>query len=163
MHLYTMGGSSPLQYNYVHIYFLGDLFLCFVLGFTFQSTFFCHVRMFSWVEGEASCCRTQHCTLVRFEPTTLRFRDPHSNQLSKLMILPISWVSRDMCLRMGRGQMSSLCFIGGGQMSTIMHLLRGQMSSSVKHLGGRCPHMPFFTGGQMSKGANVRLPSFASN
>ena len=43
-------------------------------------------------------------------------------------------------------------------MSTIIHLLRGQMSSPVNHLGGRCPHMLFFTGGQMSEGANVRLP-----
>ena len=37
--------------------------------------------------------------LVRFKPLTLRFRDPHSSQLSKLKILPISWVGRDMCLR----------------------------------------------------------------
>ena len=43
-------------------------------------------------------------------------------------------------------------------MSTIIHLLRGQMSSPVNHLGGRCPHIPFFTGGQMSEGVNVRLP-----
>ena len=47
-------------------------------------------------------------------------------------------------------------------MSTILHLLRGQMSSPVNHLGGRCPHIPFFTGGQMSEGGNVRLPSFAA-
>ena len=40
-------------------------------------------------------------------------------------------------------------------MSTILHLLRGQMSSPVNHLGGRCPHIPFFTGGQMSEGGNV--------
>ena len=37
-------------------------------------------------------------------------------------------------------------------MSTILHLLRGQMSSPVYHLGGKCPHIPFFTGGQMSEG-----------
>ena len=43
-------------------------------------------------------------------------------------------------------------------MSTILHLLRGQMSSPVNYLGGRCPHIPFFTGGQMSEGGNVRLP-----
>ena len=43
-------------------------------------------------------------------------------------------------------------------MSTILHLLRGQMSSPVNHLGGRCPHIPFFTGGQMSERGNVRLP-----
>ena len=33
-----------------------------------------------------------------------------------------------------------------------MHLLRGQLSSPVNCLGGRCPHMPFFIGGQMSGG-----------
>ena len=43
-------------------------------------------------------------------------------------------------------------------MATILHLLRGQMSSPVNHLGGKCPHIPFFTGGQMSEGGNVRLP-----
>ena len=43
-------------------------------------------------------------------------------------------------------------------MSTILNLLRGQMSSPVNHLEGRCPHIPFFTGGQMSEGGNVRLP-----
>ena len=32
------------------------------------------------------------------------------------------------------------------------------MSSLVNHLGGRCPHIPFSTGGQMSEGGNVRLP-----
>ena len=44
-------------------------------------------------------------------------------------------------------------------MSTILHLLRGQMSSPVNHLGGRCPHIPFLTGEQMSEGGNVRLPT----
>ena len=29
------------------------------------------------------------------------------------------------------------------------------MSSPVNHLGGRCPHIPFFIGGQMSEGGNV--------
>ena len=48
-------------------------------------------------------------------------------------------------------------------MSTILHLMRGQMSSPVNHLGGRCPHIPFFTGGQMSERGNVRLPKFSSN
>ena len=50
-------------------------------------------------------------------------------------------------------------FFWRGQISTIMHLLRGQLSSPVNCLGGRCPHMPFFIGGQMSGGENVRLPS----
>ena len=40
-------------------------------------------------------------------------------------------------------------------MSTMLHLLRGQMSSPVNHLGGRCPHVPFFTGGG-GGGADVR-------
>ena len=35
------------------------------------------------------------------------------------------------------------------------------MSSAVNHLGGRCPHIPFFIGGQMSEGANV-LHSYIS-
>ena len=29
------------------------------------------------------------------------------------------------------------------------------MSSPVNHLGGRCPHIPFSIGGQMSEGGNV--------
>ena len=29
------------------------------------------------------------------------------------------------------------------------------MSAPVNHLGGRCPCMPFFIGGQMSDGATV--------
>ena len=29
------------------------------------------------------------------------------------------------------------------------------MSTTVNHLGGRCPRIPFFIGGQMSEGANV--------
>ena len=94
---------------------------------------------------------------VRFEPTTLQLRDPQSNHLSKLTILPISWVSRDV-FEGGKGANVLPLFYRRGQMSTIIHLLRGQMSSPVNHLGGRCPHIPFFTGGQMSEGANVRLP-----
>ena len=35
------------------------------------------------------------------------------------------------------------------------------MSSYVNCLGGRCPHMPFFIGGQMSGGENV-LHSFST-
>ena len=31
----------------------------------------------------------------------------------------------------------------------------GHMSSYVNCLGGRCPHMPFFIGGHMSRGENV--------
>ena len=58
----------------------------------------------------------------------------------------------------GKGANVLSSFYKRGQMSTIIHLLRGQMSSPVNHLGGRCPHIPFFTGGQMSEGANVRLP-----
>ena len=91
------------------------------------------------------------------EPTTLRFRDPHSNQLSKLTMPLISWVSRDV-FEGRKGANVIPLFYMRGQMSTIIHLLRGQMSSPVNHLGGRCPHIPFFTGGQMSEGANVRLP-----
>ena len=97
--------------------------------------------------------------LVRFEPTvTLRLRDPHSNQMSKLKILPISWVNQGYVFEGGEGANALPLFIGGGQMSTIIHLLTGQMSSPVNHLGGRCPYIPFFTGGQMSEVANVRLP-----
>ena len=58
----------------------------------------------------------------------------------------------------GKGANVLPLFYKRGQMSTILHLLRGQMSSPVNHLGGRCPHIPFFTGGQMSEGGNVRLP-----
>ena len=31
----------------------------------------------------------------------------------------------------------------------------GQMSTPVNHLGGKCPRIPFFIGGQMSEGGNV--------
>ena len=58
----------------------------------------------------------------------------------------------------GKGAYVLPLFYKRGQMSTILHLLRGQMASPVNHLGGRCPHIPFFTGGQMSVGGNVRLP-----
>ena len=37
-------------------------------------------------------------------------------------------------------------------MPTILYLLRGQMSSPVNHLGGRCPHIPFFTGADVRGG-----------
>ena len=43
-------------------------------------------------------------------------------------------------------------------MSTILHLLRGQMSSPVNHLGGRCPHIPFFTGGADVRGGKCPAP-----
>ena len=97
--------------------------------------------------------------LVKFEPTTLRFGDPHSNQLSRLTILPISWVSE------GRKGANVLpLFYRRGQMSAIIHLLRGQMSSPVHHLGADVLIYHFTQGGggggrgQMSEGANVPLP-----
>ena len=43
-------------------------------------------------------------------------------------------------------------------MSTFIHSLRGQMSPPLYELGGKCPHMQFLGRGQMSEGANVRLP-----
>ena len=33
------------------------------------------------------------------------------------------------------------------------------MSTPVNHLGGKCPCIPFFIGGQMSEGGNI-LPNF---
>ena len=52
--------------------------------------------------------------------------------------------------------MSMLCTLIRGQMSNTFFSIRGgQMSSPVNHPGGRCPHIPFFIGGQMSEGANV--------
>ena len=45
-----------------------------------------------------------------------------------------------------RGQMSNTFFQSGGG---------GQMSTPVNHLGGKCPCIPFFIGGQMSEGGNV--------
>ena len=55
-------------------------------------------------------------------------------------------------------------FYKRGQISTILHLLRGQMSSPVNHLGGggggggRCPHIPFFTGGADVRGGKCPAP-----
>ena len=46
-----------------------------------------------------------------------------------------------------RGQMSNTFFQSGGG--------GGQMSTPVNHLGGKCPCIPFFIGGQMSEGGNV--------
>ena len=43
-------------------------------------------------------------------------------------------------------------------MSTLIHSLRGQMSTPLYELGGKCPYMQFLGRGQMSEGANVRLP-----
>ena len=43
-------------------------------------------------------------------------------------------------------------------MSTFIHSLRGEMSTPLYELGGKCPHMQFLGRGQMSEGANVRLP-----
>ena len=58
--------------------------------------------------------------------------------------------------------MPSLCFVfQRGQMSTFIHSLRGQMSTPLYELGGKCPHLQFLGRGQMSVGANVRLPSIS--
>ena len=43
-------------------------------------------------------------------------------------------------------------------MSTFIHSLRGQMSTPLYELGGKCPHIQFLSRGQMSEGANVRIP-----
>ena len=43
-------------------------------------------------------------------------------------------------------------------MSTFIRSLRGQMSTPLYELGGKCPHLQFLGRGQMSEGANVRLP-----
>ena len=51
--------------------------------------------------------------------------------------------------------MSMLCTLIRGQMSNTFFFNWGQMSSPVNHLGGRCPHIPFFIGGHMSEGAYV--------
>ena len=42
-----------------------------------------------------------------------------------------------------------------GQMSNTFFSIGGQMSTPVNHCGGKCPCIPFFTGGQMSEGGNV--------
>ena len=51
----------------------------------------------------------------------------------------------------GGGKCPPMFFLEG---ANIHHnaLLRGQLSSPANCLGGRCPHMPFFIGGQMSGG-----------
>ena len=51
--------------------------------------------------------------------------------------------------------MSMLCTCIRGQMSNTFFFNRGQMSIPVNHLGGKCPCIPFFIGGQMSEGGNV--------
>ena len=58
--------------------------------------------------------------------------------------------------------MSMLCTCIRGQMSNTFFLSGGQMSTPVNHLGGKCPCIPFFIGGQMSEGGNV-LHSFFYN
>ena len=37
-------------------------------------------------------------------------------------------------------------------MSYVCTLIRGQMSNTVNQFGGRCPHISFLKGGQMSGG-----------
>ena len=51
----------------------------------------------------------------------------------------------------GGGQMSSHCFLEG---ANIRHyaFVEGAIILPCQLLGGRCPHMPFFIGGQMSGG-----------
>ena len=51
--------------------------------------------------------------------------------------------------------MSMLCTCIRGQMSNTFFSIGGQMSTPVNHLGGKCPCIPFFIGGQMSEGGNV--------
>ena len=59
----------------------------------------------------------------------------------------------------GKGANVLPLFYKRGQMSTIIHFLRGQMSSPVNHLGGgRCPHIPFFTGGADVRGGKCPAP-----
>ena len=48
-----------------------------------------------------------------------------------------------------------LCTCIRGQMSDTFFSIGGQMSTPVNHLGGKCPCIPFFIGGQMSEGGNV--------
>ena len=54
--------------------------------------------------------------------------------------------------------MCFLCFFQRGQMSTFIHSSRGQMSAPLYESEGKCPHMQFLGRGQMSEGANIRLP-----
>ena len=95
--------------------------------------------------------------LVRFEPTvTLRLRDPHSNQMSKLKILPISWVNQGYVFEGGEGANALPLFYRRG--ANVHHYtfvdgtnvlpcqsLRGQMSLyTIFHRGadvrgGKCP------------------------
>ena len=56
-----------------------------------------------------------------------------------------AWNVHGIHFHWGEGQM---------QMSYILFILGGQMSTPANHLGGKCPLMPFFMGGQMS-GAGV--------
>ena len=50
--------------------------------------------------------------------------------------------------------MSMLCTCIRGQMSNTL-FNRGANAHPCQSLGGKCPCIPFFTGGQMSEGGNV--------
>ena len=83
--------------------------------------------------------------------------------LSLIILLQIKLKMFNDCVLMrGRGQMSMLCTLIRGQMSNTFFQLGGKCPPLSITWGDRCPHIPFFIGGQMSEGANV-LHSFFAN
>ena len=58
-----------------------------------------------------------------------------------------------------KGANPPFVFFSKGANVHLYTFLEGEMSSPLYESGGKCPHMQFVGRGQMSEGANVRLPT----